>query len=572
MDSDSDLVGKRLGRYDIRETLGRGGTGCVYKAWDTTLDRWVAVKILDAYLAADRSFRQRFEREAKTIAALNHPNIIDVYDFGFDEAEKVFYIVLEYLPAGTLTDYLATLHDQTLDERLQAVKRIFPPLVDALSYAHEQDMIHRDIKPGNILFNEMNQPVLADFGLARMLESDRLTVTGATYGTPTYMSPEQGLGEGGNKLSDIYALGVILFEMVTGEVPFKADNVLGLIVKKANDPVPELTRFSPGAPLALQHVVDRALAQNPDARHPDAQTFLSEVIAAIDGESISQETITIAAGPGSTRTSTTGHKTITPADTHPMPVQKKPGRAWIWVTVGAVIIALLGGMAIRALLTGSAEMDADPESQPMAESTIPAMTAPVEIFDDFSDEGSGWPILDEGPVRYQYENGLYRFTNELPGQARLVIFEPSLSYGATYLEVKATLIDGQPESGYGLVFRWQDDGNFYIFAINGLGQVSMWAFENGTTWRELRNQPETWMDSEAVYTDGRANTLTLIAQDNHLVGRVNYEVVITVDDDTFDRGAVGLYTATTMSRVANALADVTFDDFVVQPSVPAMTP
>lgn len=375
------------------------------------------------------------------------------------------------------------------------------------------------------------------------------------------------MGETGDARSDIYALGIILFEMLTGKPPFQADTSFGLIMKHVNDPVPELAVLAPGIPSAVDTVLVRALAKKPDRRYQTVADFLEDLNAALKGQPVSER-------------KPIRHTTIALPSVN---VRENP--VILWVVLGALAVVVIAAVIFgkpfdsggrEAAATESA--DTPPTDQPTIPSmtgsteqpTIPSMTGPADMVDDFSDPSSGWPTQSDGPVTYGYEDDAYRFTVSVGGQARIVTLD--YTYVSTFLEVEATLLDGQPESGYGLVFRWVDDGNFYVFAINGRGQVSMWAFENGSVWRELRGLADTWTDSGAVLTGGQANTLTVLAEDSRLTGMVNGEVVIDLEDDAYEKGAVGFYVATTLSATDSPLADVLFDNFVAQPLIPAMTP
>jgi serine/threonine protein kinase len=555
---ETGMVGKQLlDRYEVIEVIGRGGMGSVFKACDNTLERDVAVKVLHSHLAIEANFRERFGREAKTMAALNHPNIARVYDFGYDISAGAYCIIMEHLPSRTLADQMKRLSGVDLPTRLAEVRRILPPLADALAYAHERGMIHRDIKPCNVLFNEQGSPVLADFGLAKLIRTTGLTATGTTIGTPSYISPEQGMGREVDQRSDIYSLGVIAYEMLVGAVPFDADTPFGVIMKHVQEPLPSVIDLVPGLSPDVDVVLFRAMAKNPEERYRSATAFVDDMLASLSGEEISDD---LPLDPDSTAQfeSSVIASPKTPA---------APSRSLL-LLVGAVLLVILGIVGLMQILprfrAGAAETD-EPAFQ-MAESIA------GDVFDDFNDPASGWPVVTEGPVQYGYQDGQYRFTNTRPGQAKVVTVNLSHTYeNQLFMEVEATLIDGQPESGFGLVFRYQDPGNFYVFAIRGSGQVSIWVFENGMDWRELRGLDEEWTDSAAVKTDGSPNLIGVALSGDHLIGMVNYEEVIEVDDDTFGEGGVGLYVATTEQRVENPMADVIFDNFTAAPFIPSMT-
>jgi serine/threonine-protein kinase len=209
-------MAKTIGRYEIRDELGRGGMATVYLAADTRLDRDVALKLLDQQLTSDAAFAIRFEREAKTVAALEHSAIVSLYDFG--EADGWLYLVMRYMPGGSLRDRIAR-QPLSPQEAHHVVRRIG----GALDKAHRSGVIHRDLKPGNILLDEDQEPYLSDFGIVKVAtggDEEYLTQTGQTLGTFAYMSPEQLLGKDMDGRSDIYALGIVLYEMLTGKHPF----------------------------------------------------------------------------------------------------------------------------------------------------------------------------------------------------------------------------------------------------------------------------------------------------------------------------------------------------------------
>src|SRR6266508_1096522 len=226
--------GQMLGAYRIIGQIGKGGMATVYKAYQSSVDRYVAVKVLPSQLAESQEFATRFHQEARIIAKLEHPHILPVFDYG--ESDGVAYFVMRYLDAGTLRDKMEAKRPLPLNE----IDRIFTQLADALSYAHSFGIIHRDLKPANALIDSHGNIFLTDFGIAKLLESaaPRLTQTDAVMGTPAYISPEQAQGQPVDQRSDIYSLGIILYEMVTGSVPFVADTPLAVILKHVSDPLP----------------------------------------------------------------------------------------------------------------------------------------------------------------------------------------------------------------------------------------------------------------------------------------------------------------------------------------------
>jgi serine/threonine protein kinase len=254
---------RRIASYTLLEPIGHGGMAVVYRARQESLDRTVAVKVLSDNLAASTEFMERFRREARTAANLRHPNVITVHDFGQDE-RGVPYLVLEYIEGPTLADLM----DAGLDD--SRVPGLLDQIAAGLDYAHARGVIHRDIKPGNVLITEDGRAVLADFGLAWLLEGAHLTLTGGVIGTPEYMSPEQAAGEPIDHRSDVYALGVVLYEMLVGERPFVAETPIGVLLKHLQDPAPPLLDARPDLPPAVGQVVDRSLLKDPAQRYASA--------------------------------------------------------------------------------------------------------------------------------------------------------------------------------------------------------------------------------------------------------------------------------------------------------------
>jgi tRNA A-37 threonylcarbamoyl transferase component Bud32 len=264
-----DLSGRTFGVYRVLEPLGRGGMASVYKAYQPAVDRHVALKVLPRHLAEDPKFLARFEQEAKILAKLQHPHILPVHDFG--ESDGFTYIVMPFIRTGTLT---ATLTGQPLP--FDQIRRVITQIGDALDCAHAQGLVHRDVKPSNILLDERGNCLLADFGIAKMLKgADTLTATGSVIGTPQYMSPEQGMGTPIDGRSDIYSLGVVLYEMATGQLPFEAETPLAVVVKHIHDPLPLPNRVNPTIPESLHRMILRAMHKDPSERFPTANAMVA---------------------------------------------------------------------------------------------------------------------------------------------------------------------------------------------------------------------------------------------------------------------------------------------------------
>jgi len=257
----SDL--KRIGRYEIKAEIGRGGMATVYLARDPRFRRDVAVKVLPRQYTHDPMFRARFEREAQTIARLEHPSIVPVHDFGEENGQP--FLVMRYMPGGSLVDKLG---EGSLPLK-QAIK-ILERIASALDRAHSLGIVHRDLKPGNILFDQYGEAFLADFGIAKMAEATVALTGNSIIGTPAYMSPEQVKGDELDGRSDIYALGIILFEMLTGQQPFAAKTPIAVAYKQVHEPVPDIRARKADLSPNLQLTINQAMSKNPDERFQTA--------------------------------------------------------------------------------------------------------------------------------------------------------------------------------------------------------------------------------------------------------------------------------------------------------------
>lgn len=360
------LVGKKLGSYEIRTLLGKGGMSTVYLAYQPSMDRTVVVKVLPPEFLHDHTFLQRFQNEARTVAKLEHINILPVYDVGEDNG--IPYIVMRYLPGGTLADLLADhLPDNT------TIAHILQQIGSALDYAHARGIIHRDLKPSNVLLDSAGNAYLADFGIARMM-AEASNLTGSrVVGTPSYVAPEQvKKGEVVTQSADIYALGVLAYEMLTGEPPYRDEDATKTLMAHVMEPVPSVRDIDPNVPSAIDAVVQRALAKRPEDRFPTAGAFAEAFRQAVDnntvlsnppllGEETQPRGVTnppprrqpdrpaVPPRPGSGIPRNAG---FVRGDSTPYPTRRPIGFP-VWLIVPVVLIALLGGVLIVALaLTG----------------------------------------------------------------------------------------------------------------------------------------------------------------------------------------------------------------------------
>jgi len=329
-----NLTGQLLGKVRVDMFLARGGMAEVFIGTHTTLHRAVAIKFLKGDLQDDPELRERFEREARVIAMLRHPNIVQVYDF--DTYENQPYLVMEYVAGASLGTYLRELHKNNGRLDINQINNLLVKLASALKYAHDNDVIHRDIKPANILLTsrtnpisagkplaEDTEPIITDFGLVRFTQSNKQTSTGVITGTPVYMSPEQARGDRVDARTDVYSLGVTVYEMLAGRVPFDSDSTLSLLHKQIFDPPPPIEGISAD----LQDVMDRALAKNPDERFTTPTEFAEAFQAAILGTT---EAATIQL-PGS----------FSHPNTLPRPAAAKSARTSLFFFVGIIGVAVI---------------------------------------------------------------------------------------------------------------------------------------------------------------------------------------------------------------------------------------
>ncbi|HNT78729.1 MAG TPA: serine/threonine-protein kinase, partial [Anaerolineae bacterium] len=331
------LVNTRLGKYLVQAELGRGGMAIVYRAYDPTLERAVAIKVLAPHLVWQKEAVERFVREARAAAQLKHPNIVTIYDVG--QESGWYYFVMEFLEGHELTDYIRGQGNFTTAD----VAALLRPVAAALDYAHRQGVVHRDIKPANIMVDQHGTPKLTDFGIARMAEGTRVTSTGTIMGTPEYMSPEQAQGFKVDARTDQFSLAIVAYEILTGQAPFMADSTMAILYKITHEPLPPLAQLRPDLPKGVGTVLEQALAKNPDDRFPTVSAFVDALEQALAGKAMKgfKPATRPISGPAS--------RPVTPvlgvpAVAAPAPAPRRIS-TWVWVVI-AVLILGLGGYAI----------------------------------------------------------------------------------------------------------------------------------------------------------------------------------------------------------------------------------
>ncbi len=320
MDPMDSLIGRTVGPYQILEELGRGGMAVVYKAWQPSLERTIALKVLPEYFRHDPQLVARFQREARAAAHLEHPNIVHIIDTGV--ADGLPYIAMEYLEGGSLRDRLA---QGALAPA--AALALVEQIASALDHAHSRGLIHRDVKPANILFTADGRPKVADFGIARVAEGTRLTQTGTLMGTPEYMAPEQAEGQPVDHRADLYALGVLLYQALTGRVPFHSTTPHATLHAVIYEPPPPPRQLNPALPQAVENVVLKALSKRPEARFQRGEDMVSSLRAAL-------------------------------ARPAPRAPRTQGRRAWVWIAAASVVVALALAVSLTWLLAGGREDNA----------------------------------------------------------------------------------------------------------------------------------------------------------------------------------------------------------------------
>ncbi len=389
-------------RYEIQGTLGTGGMATVYAGRDRVLDRPVAIKVLAKKYAGDEKFVTRFQREARAAAGLNHNNIVSVYDTGDTDGEH--YIVMELVEGETLADLMRRQGPLSADH----AARIAAGIAEALQAAHRQGLIHRDVKPGNVMLTRRGEVKVMDFGIARAATDDTLTQTGLIMGTASYLSPEQSRGDTVDHRSDIYSLGCVTYEMLVGSPPFTGGSPLSIAYKHVNDQPSPPSHAKPSIPSEVEAVVMRALAKDPDARFTTAEAF--------------RQAITHAAG-GEPTEPIGGDTAVLPTITEPLTRVPGARRSWVPVAVLAAIL-LIAGIATLAL-TGGDEPSRDggqrrAERTPVPEESVapPALLGVDEavlslqqlvgasVEADLVSEEMGLEILEEqGKATEEYARG-----------------------------------------------------------------------------------------------------------------------------------------------------------------------
>jgi hypothetical protein len=521
-----DLVGHSLGQYRLVERIGLGGMATVYKAYQAALDRYVAIKVLPPYYAHEPGFAERFTREAKAVAKLTHPHVLPIYDFG--QENGLSYIVMQYVQAGTLKELLG----QPID--LITAADVIEQIADALDYAHEQGIVHRDVKPSNVLMDRGRWVLLSDFGLAKMVEgSQQLTGSGVGVGTPAYMAPEQGQGLKADRRADIYSLGIILYEMTTGRVPFEAETPMAVVVKHITEPLPLPRVLNPNLAEGVERIIMKALAKNPQDRFATAGALAAALRKEVAGLDTAAQVLASpsgqVAGAAPTQLEDGGATQVVPPVTAPAGQRK---RFPLWLAAAGVAILLLLliaglGLARRvrnvrlsrsaaatevaltlavvaerpaesnivAVAPGAATVEMPPMEDLPPVQSLPhdravdsvleralafAEQNPPLFEDDFRDPASGWKIFDDQRGRLGYRDGAYVMQVPEAGDRNKIGVGLPLDHPVAdfVLQMDLTTVDGAAGANWTVEFRAHEPGDGLYVGLSaqprgfGIGHIS----------------------------------------------------------------------------------------------------
>jgi hypothetical protein len=556
-------VGTRLGKYQIHAEIGQGGMGTVYKAYDPTLDRFVALKVLAPHLVWEEEFVQRFLREARAAAQLRHPSLVTIYDVG--RASDWYYFAMDYVEGRTLAKIIRQRGVMSAKEALCIVR----PLAEALDYAHDRGLIHRDVKPSNIIVGKDGNVTLTDFGIVRAAQGTRLTRAGTVVGTPEYMAPEQARGGDVDGRTDQYSLAIVTYEMLAGNAPFEAESTATLLYKIIHEPPPSLRSARPDLPEPVAQVLERALAKQPQERYRTCSGFVDALEGAVPSPRVAVPATEVA--------------TSRPEES------RRKQRETVLLGLGGVALALLGLLCLGAVavvvlvglgdtgegqgapppLTAAATSPSPTRGQtetPLPSPSLPPTTvapptstpAPqpgsIVFQDDFADPGSGWEVGDYETGSVGYEDGVYYVTsvgNTLPMWGVAGRFLTDL-----IIEVSTTQVSAGPESDneYGVACRVQPNGDGHYLSISGDGYYSIW-LRQGSDWVPLVN----WTESDAIRRGEATNRVRAVCDGPTLALSVNGEHLATVQDTTFAGGDIALTAASYESQAVR----IVFDDLVV---------
>lgn len=518
----SDLTGQTLGRYEIHEEIGRGGMATVYRATQISIGREVAIKVLPVQFLHDQTFLERFNREVRIIADLQHRSILPVYDFGEQDGRP--YIVMAYLKGGTLADRIEQ-GPMPLDE----VLRLLAQIAEGLDHAHNKGVIHRDFKPSNVLLDEYGNVHLTDFGIAKVSEQTiELTKTGMAVGTPAYMAPEMYRKGEVTGAADVYALGVTIYEMLAGVLPFDADTPAQMMMSHLNDPVPSVRAIRPDLPNEVRWVIERAMAKHPDMRHQSAGELARALAEASASEVAEPDTphtepvMPLPAEPSpEVLDSDPGTLLVTPPEVqvppseegtilepppppparppqHP-PRQTRRGKPLLWIGGGLAAVAVIGGVLVVGVLAlsgvlGTGASSPDDENPVVAEPppTEPATGPEVDPADAAPLPAAETPI----PPPVEQLSGRIVFNRSLPGYGP----EANEIYVLNLADGSLTQLTANDQADW--IPSWSPDGQSVVFTSHQGSNFDIWVMNGDGSGQASRIALAAWDDYPAWSPDG----------------------------------------------------------------------
>ena len=527
------LIGKHLGSYQILEPIGQGGMATVYKAMQPAMNRTVAVKVLMAQMAGNATFQARFKQEAQMIASLEHPHILPVFDLG--EQDGLIYIAMRFMGFGTVQARMAS-----GPVPLRDVARWTVQVASALDYAHQRGVVHRDVKPTNVLLDSQGNAFLADFGIAKWMEGSIQLTGSAVIGTPQYMSPEQGQGLKIDGRSDEYSLAVMAYELITGQPPFQAETPLAIVLKHVTEPVTPPHLLNVRLPQAISDVIVKALNKDPNERYPSTVAFAAALAAAIETAPV----------PGTAQLPASAAPTeqvhITKAQPSP---RRSIGRPLAIGLVMLFVIALgIGGVVaitanlptpdrpVAVVTLGPNIRIETPTPRPAASdvtptvqgSTVTTATAPVDacqvIFaETFNDTSTGLPIGEQEGAAWGYANGEYQLLIKAANFYQTRLLGPQLTDYAVEVDVRFASDTG---GDYGLVVAARSADDYIAFVVDAAQKYAI-----------TRRTPDgstiiqDWTFASAIRTGSDVNRLRAVQRGRELALYVNGVLLRVIVDE-----------------------------------------
>ena len=376
-------------RYQIIRTIGEGGMANVYLAYDTILDRNVAVKILRGDLAEDEKFVRKFQREAISASKLSHPNIVEMYDVGEDDGR--YFIVMEYVEGVTLKNLIKRRGALTLSEVID----IMLQLTSAIACAHDSYIIHRDIKPQNVLILDDGRVKITDFGIAMALNSNELTQTNSVMGSVHYLPPEQANGTGATIKSDIYSLGILMYELLTGNLPFKGDSAVEIAIKQMKEPIPSIVEQNPNMPQSIENIILKACAKNPKNRYESARQMYEDLTTCLDSTRISEPKYVYPYPEFEEEKKITREKKN---ESKVQEVEKKENKKGLLALIISAVVLLIGIIITCVFLLVLPKYKKDPDI------VVPNVSGMTVVNAESTLKNSGFEVATE--VKYEYNNSV----------------------------------------------------------------------------------------------------------------------------------------------------------------------